>query len=57
MDQFDPLTIAERWLADGRSIAIATVIQTLGIRSSTCWHPSDHRQRWLGLSGQFGAFR
>ncbi len=29
-DQLDPLTIAERWMLDGREVAVATVIETWG---------------------------
>jgi xanthine/CO dehydrogenase XdhC/CoxF family maturation factor len=29
-DNLDPLTIAERWMGEGRQVAIATVIQTWG---------------------------
>ncbi|MCY0095365.1 XdhC family protein [Hoeflea ulvae] len=29
-DQLDPLTLAERWMADGRKVAVATVIETWG---------------------------
>lgn len=29
-DTLDPLTIAERWAAEGRDVAIATVVETWG---------------------------
>ena len=29
-DQLDPLTVAERWMLDGREVAVATVIETWG---------------------------
>ena len=29
-DMFDPLTVAERWMDDGRLVALATVIETWG---------------------------
>ncbi|WP_412049150.1 XdhC family protein [Hoeflea sp. Naph1] len=29
-DQIDPLMIAERWMLDGREVAVATVIETWG---------------------------
>ena len=29
-DNLDPLTIAERWMGEGRDVAIATVIETWG---------------------------
>lgn len=30
LDPADPLVIAERWLAEGRTVALATVIETWG---------------------------
>ena len=29
-DQLDPLMVAERWMRDGRNVAVATVIETWG---------------------------
>jgi len=29
-DQLDPLMVAERWMLDGREVAVATVIETWG---------------------------
>ncbi|GAB5462191.1 XdhC family protein [Hoeflea alexandrii] len=29
-DQLDPLMVAERWMLDGRDVAVATVIETWG---------------------------
>jgi xanthine/CO dehydrogenase XdhC/CoxF family maturation factor len=29
-DALDPLTVAERWMEDGRDVAIATVVETWG---------------------------
>lgn len=29
-DQLDPLVVAERWMLDGRDVAVATVIETWG---------------------------
>jgi len=29
-DQLDPLLVAERWMLDGRGVAVATVIETWG---------------------------
>jgi xanthine/CO dehydrogenase XdhC/CoxF family maturation factor len=29
-DEHDPLTIAERWMGEGRDVAIATVVETWG---------------------------
>ncbi|WP_417411964.1 XdhC family protein [Hoeflea sp.] len=29
-DQLDPLAVAERWMLDGREVAVATVIETWG---------------------------
>ena len=30
IDRLDPLTVAERWMDDGRDVAIATVVETWG---------------------------
>ena len=30
IDTLDPLTVAERWMDDGRDVAIATVVETWG---------------------------
>ena len=30
IDRLDPLTVAERWMYDGRDVAIATVVETWG---------------------------
>ncbi|MDR6758319.1 xanthine/CO dehydrogenase XdhC/CoxF family maturation factor [Mycoplana sp. BE70] len=30
MDTLDPLAVAERWMDDGRTVAIATVVETWG---------------------------
>ena len=43
MPDTDPLTFAAEWHADGRDVAIATVIETWRLRATTGGKPSGDR--------------
>ena len=51
-DQLDPLLVAERWMLDGRGVAVATVIETWGSAPTAGRQPSG--DRWDGQFQRLG---